>query len=101
VSWLPPALTSFGRCTSGSFQYPGPRGARPIDLAATAGTTKQVMNHLLGQLDTLGFIERRERGSIWLTAKGERATAEIRRAVTRNRAAVGGEARKAALPAIE
>jgi hypothetical protein len=32
------------------FRYPGPHGRRPSDLAAEAGTTRQAMNYLLGQL---------------------------------------------------
>jgi hypothetical protein len=40
-------------------RYPGPQGQRPVDLAAQVGMTKQAMNYLLGQLETLGYLERR------------------------------------------
>src|SRR5215216_3753580 len=41
-------------------RYPGPNGRRPSDLAAEVGTTKQAMNYLLGQLEQLGYLDRRE-----------------------------------------
>src|SRR3954465_8655382 len=41
------------------FQYPGPHGARPSDLAARLRISKQALNHLLGQLEKLGYLERR------------------------------------------
>src|SRR5213595_490833 len=40
-------------------RYPGPRGQRPIELAAEANMSKQAMNYLLGQLEALGYVERR------------------------------------------
>ncbi len=40
------------------FRYPGPHGRRPSDLAAEAGTTRQAMNYLLGQLEQLGYLKR-------------------------------------------
>src|SRR3954469_8890451 len=40
------------------FQYPGPQGVRPSDLAARLGVTKQALNYLLGQLERLGYLER-------------------------------------------
>src|SRR6266536_5154953 len=40
------------------FQYPGPQGARPSDLAARLRISKQALNHLLGQLERLGYLER-------------------------------------------
>jgi DNA-binding MarR family transcriptional regulator len=43
----------------GVFRYPGPRGERPSELAAQSGMTKQAMNYLLGQLEGLGYVERR------------------------------------------
>jgi DNA-binding MarR family transcriptional regulator len=69
------------------FQYPGPRGVRPSELAHNADMTKQAMNHLLGQLTELGYVERRaltgpERGTaVWLTARGERAVKLMRETV--------------------
>src|SRR3954467_2239983 len=41
------------------FQDPGPQGARPSDLAARLRISKQALNHQLGQLEKLGYLERR------------------------------------------
>jgi DNA-binding MarR family transcriptional regulator len=41
------------------FQYPGPQGARPSELAARLRITKQALNYLLGQLEARGYLERR------------------------------------------
>src|SRR5438067_3569504 len=32
-------------------RYPGPRGQRPVELAAEANMSKQAMNYLLGELE--------------------------------------------------
>jgi DNA-binding MarR family transcriptional regulator len=70
------------------FQHPGPRGLRPTELAAAAGMTKQAMNHLLGQLESLGYVERRpltpgSRGvAIWPTHRGEAAIKAIRSVIS-------------------
>jgi DNA-binding MarR family transcriptional regulator len=40
------------------FQYPGPDGCRPGDLAERAGISKQAMNQLLQSLEQLGYIRR-------------------------------------------
>src|SRR6201997_4060641 len=40
-------------------QYPGPGGLRPSELAARLGMSKQAVNYLLGQLERLGYLERR------------------------------------------
>jgi DNA-binding MarR family transcriptional regulator len=42
------------------FQYPGPEGAQPGVLAERALMSKQAMNHLLGQLETKGYLRRAE-----------------------------------------
>jgi DNA-binding MarR family transcriptional regulator len=69
------------------FQHPPPRGARPSDLARASGMTKQAMNHLLGQLTELGYLERRPPAgggtgtTVWLTDRGEDAVRVMRRAV--------------------
>src|SRR5213596_3878509 len=58
------------------FQYPGPQGARPSDLAARLRISKQALNHLLGQLEKLGYLERQPDSDdlrskrIALTARG-------------------------------
>src|SRR3954453_5653716 len=41
------------------FQYPGPQDVRPLDLARRTRMSKQAMNHLLGQLERLGYVTRR------------------------------------------
>ena len=55
--------------------YPHPDGVRSGDLAARINMTKQATNYLLGQLESLGYIERRAaKGSarrlIFLTRRG-------------------------------
>ncbi len=59
----------------GLFQYPPVDGMRPIDLAKRLGMSKQAMNHLLGQLEKLGYLQRRrEQGNghaaVYLTERG-------------------------------
>ncbi len=41
------------------FQYPPIDGMRPSDLAKRLGISKQALNHLLGQVEKLGYVERR------------------------------------------
>lgn len=41
------------------FQFPGPQGVRPNELAARLGTTKQALTPLLNDLDRFGYLERR------------------------------------------
>jgi DNA-binding MarR family transcriptional regulator len=41
------------------FQYPPCDGQRPTEIAKRLRMTKQALNHLLGQLEKLGYIERR------------------------------------------
>ena len=41
------------------FQYPPIDGMRPAALAKHLGMSKQALNHLLGQLEKLGYLERR------------------------------------------
>jgi DNA-binding MarR family transcriptional regulator len=69
------------------FQYPGPQGARPSELATRLGVSKQALNYLLGELERLGYLERlrdpadlRSR-RIALTRRGEHAIEVIRDAV--------------------
>lgn len=64
------------------FQYPPPDGVRASDLAHRAPMTKQAMNYLLLQLETLGYIERRagpngRRRLVYLTARGWQVTETI------------------------
>ena len=41
-------------------QYPGPQGLRPSELAARLRMTKQAVNYQLGQLERLGYLERKD-----------------------------------------
>ena len=43
----------------GLFQYPPLDGQRPSDIAKRLSMTKQALNHLLGQMEKLGYVERR------------------------------------------
>ena len=69
------------------FQYPGPQGARPTELAERLRMSKQAVGYLLGQLERLGYLERQphaedQRGKrIVVTTRGVRAIAVIREAV--------------------
>ena len=69
------------------FQYPGPQGARPSELAARLGISKQALNYLLGELERLGYIERRPHPDdlrskrVALTRRGTSAIRVIRQAV--------------------
>lgn len=68
-------------------QYPGPQGERPSDLAARLRISKQALNHLLGQLEHLGYLERqadpddKRSKRIALTPRGTNAATTIREAV--------------------
>jgi DNA-binding MarR family transcriptional regulator len=68
-------------------QYPGPQGERPSDLAARLRISKQALNHLLGQLEHLGYLTRqpdpndKRSKRIALTPRGTRAAITIREAV--------------------
>src|SRR5207247_6110523 len=69
------------------FQYPGPQGQRPSELATRLRISKQALNHLLGQLERRAYLSRDvdpEDGRskrIRLTPRGTKATAIIRAAV--------------------
>jgi DNA-binding MarR family transcriptional regulator len=70
------------------FQYPGPQGARPSELAARLRISKQALGYLLRQLEQLGYLDRRpdphdQRGKrIVVTPRGTRALRVIRDAVS-------------------
>ena len=78
-------------------RYPGPNGRRPSDLAAEVGYTKQAMNYLLGQLEQLGYVERREDPDdlrskrVHFTTRGEALQRAIRRTVTKIEAELEAE----------
>src|SRR5829696_7638405 len=69
------------------FQYPGPQGVRPSELAARLRISKQALNYLLGELERLGYLERRadpddlRSKRIALTPRGIAAVGVIREAV--------------------
>jgi len=64
-------------------QFPGPDGARPIELAERAGISKQAMNQLLRSLEGGGYIERSDAPHegrariVRLTDRGHAAYAKI------------------------
>jgi DNA-binding MarR family transcriptional regulator len=68
-------------------RYPGPQGSRPSELAGRLGISKQALNYLLGQLERLGYLERRpdpddlRSKRLALTARGTSAAHVIREAV--------------------
>jgi DNA-binding MarR family transcriptional regulator len=69
------------------FQYPGPQGARPSDLAARLRISKQALNYLLGELERLDYLERQpdpddlRSKRVALTPRGTAAIGVIREAV--------------------
>ena len=69
------------------FQYPGPQGARPSELAARLRISKQALNYLLGELERLDYLERRpdpddqRSNRVALTPRGASAINVIREAV--------------------
>jgi DNA-binding MarR family transcriptional regulator len=69
------------------FQYPGPQGQRPSELAARLHVSKQALNHLLGQLERRGYVERqpddddKRSKRIAVTARGIQAGTTMRDAV--------------------
>jgi DNA-binding MarR family transcriptional regulator len=69
-------------------RYPGPDGKRPVELATEANMSKQAMNYLLGQLEALGYVERRDDPDdgrvtrVYLTERGD-STREVIRAAVR------------------
>ena len=70
------------------FQYPGPQGARPSEVAARLRISKQALNYLLGELERLDYLERQRDPDdlrskrIALSPRGTTAIKVIRDAVT-------------------
>jgi DNA-binding MarR family transcriptional regulator len=64
--------------------YPGPDDLRPSELAAQRRMSRQAVNYLLGQLERLGYLERRadpgggRSTRISLTARGRRVARAMR-----------------------
>ena len=70
------------------FQYPGPEGARPIQLAQRCGMTKQAMNYVLAGLERKGYLARRPVPGgggrvIHLEKRGQKLIAALRSSVQR------------------
>ena len=69
------------------FQYPGPQGSRPTELATRLRISKQALNYLLGELERLDYVERRpdpddlRSKRVALTPRGTAAVHAIREAV--------------------
>ena len=83
----------FDRAYFAVFRYPGPQGARPTDVAAQLGVSKQALNYLLRELERLGYLRREPHPDdlrskrIVVTERGVAAVAVIREAVTEMEAA--------------
>jgi DNA-binding MarR family transcriptional regulator len=77
-------FTDLGAAHLGVLQWPGPDELRPSELAARARMSKQALNYLLGQLERLGYLQRRDDPRdqrfkrIALTARGRRAGQAMR-----------------------
>jgi DNA-binding MarR family transcriptional regulator len=73
----------------GVFQYPGPDGQRPQELASRTLASKQAMNHLLHQLESGGYIFRERHPDdqrlrvVRLTERGRAAHAVIQNSAAR------------------
>ena len=64
------------------FSYPLPTGVRPSDLARQLRMSRQATNYLVGQMEALGYLERRagptgDRRLIFLTGRGTRVAEVI------------------------
>ena len=83
----------FDRASFAVFRYPGPQGARPTDVAAQVGISKQALNYLLRELERLGYLRREPHPDdlrskrIVLTGRGIAAVGVIRDAVAEMEAA--------------
>ncbi len=69
------------------FQYPGPDGLRPVDLARQIRMSRQATNYLIAQIEEFGYLERRsegdERRRVFLTARGRKVMTAIQASVRR------------------
>lgn len=69
------------------FRFPGPQGMRPTELADRVGLSKQALNHLLNELERLGYLTREAVGAdgrqrvICLTDRGLAFAAAVKSAV--------------------
>src|SRR3954465_7580732 len=53
-------FTDLGASHLAVLQWPGPDDLRPSELAAQSRMSRQALNYLLGQLERLGYLERRD-----------------------------------------
>jgi DNA-binding MarR family transcriptional regulator len=69
-------------------RYPSPDGRRPVEIAAYSGFSKQALNPHLGQLEALGYLQRRDDPDdrrfkrVYLTARGQLAVQTMRDTVS-------------------
>ena len=75
-------FTDFQKEYFAVFSYPLPDGVRPSDLAREKRMSRQALNHLLGRLTELGYVERRassgnERRLIYLSPRGREVAETI------------------------
>lgn len=68
--------TNFQDAHFAVFSYPLPDGVRPSELARQKKMSRQAVNYLLGQLEGLGYVERRpsetvEQRLVYLTPAGQ------------------------------
>ena len=77
-------FTDLGASHLSVLQWPGPDDLRPSELAAQSRMSKQALNYLLGQLERLGYLERRDDPRdqrfkrIALTERGRQAALAMR-----------------------
>src|SRR6185437_3638774 len=62
--------------------YPPPDGVRPSELARRIRMSRQATNHIIGQLEALGYLERRaaargERRLVYMTERAWRVAETI------------------------
>src|SRR4051795_5691511 len=53
-------FTDIGAAHLSVLQWPGPDELRPSELAAQSRMSKEALNYLLGQLERLGYLQRRD-----------------------------------------
>lgn len=68
------------------FQYPGPDGMRPSELARQLHMSRQAINHVIAQLESLGYLARRagpeqDRRRVYLTRRGHALMTAIKTSV--------------------
>lgn len=68
-------LSEVNKALLNGFLWPPGQGVRPVDLAAKANMTRQAANKMIGELERLGYMERRAakpggRRLVFLTRRG-------------------------------